>query len=111
MPRLRDGNNAPGAPPSYHLRVLRVSAFRKADTNPCMVYSFASTLARSPHSRNVADVTGPIEANTMPSSGAVPESFRKFRTVEELVKVIASGLRFSSRSKAWIFAADPRGNT
>src|SRR3954463_12800424 len=76
-----------------YLRALRVNAFRNASTKPRMVYSRACASTRNLHSRRVFDVTGPIEANTIPSSDVFPASFTKFRAVDELVKVIAWGRR------------------
>src|SRR5258707_4484319 len=78
-----------------------------------MVYCFASICTGKPSSCNVAEVTGPIEANWMLSihvwcrpphprdrrsrtdawSELPPSSATKLRTVEELVNVITLGRR------------------
>jgi hypothetical protein len=50
-----------------------------------------------PSSFRVAEVTGPIDANLIPSlalGGILPASIRKFLTVDELVNVTTFG-RFS----------------
>src|SRR5208337_183665 len=74
-----------------------------AATSPGIVYSLASMSTGSLNSRRVADVTGPMDAVCTPRCGPgffraaralrSPSRATKFRTVEELVKVMAWGLR------------------
>ena len=58
------------------------------------------TITRKPKARAVRLVTGPMHATATPSSMrrafCRPTSARKFRTVDELVKVMASGLRLEN---------------
>ncbi len=81
-----------------------------AATSPGMVYSLASMSTGKPNSRNVAEVTGPIDAVCTPWRRAgvssrraralrSPSNSTKFFTVEELVKVIACGLRVRRRAR------------
>ena len=68
-----------------------------------MVYSLASMSTGNPNSRSVAEVTGPMDAVCTPrwcagffkAARALrnPSKLTKFFTVDELVKVMACGLR------------------
>src|ERR1017187_1515655 len=92
------------------IRVYAASVRRSADTaryerapriassKPSTVKTDASTVTSIPNSRAVAEVIGPMEATLTPARASAPAMATKFRTVEELVKVIQSG--FSGRSKA-----------
>ena len=78
---------------------MRAKWSTSAATSPAMVYSFAMILTLSPTSRAVCAVMGPMQA--MSGFGKImscPTSVTKLRTVEELVKVIASTPRRNSAS-------------
>ena len=66
-----------------------------AATSPGILYFRAWTFTRTPNSRKVLEVTGPMEATRIPRSAArtrpVPTSRAKLRAVEELVKVTQWG--------------------
>src|SRR5205807_5593520 len=70
--------------------------FTMALVRPAMVYSRASIAGRIPFARMVAEVIGPTEASAIPSRCPVwskcPAARAKLSAVEELVKVITSGL-------------------
>ena len=64
-----------------------------AAISPGIVNSFASMSTPSPSSHSVEEVTGPMDANRIPSNLRVARAFlratsaTKFLTVEELVNV------------------------
>ena len=63
-----------------------------SDDNPSTVNFAASTVTSMPSARAVLLVTGPIDAAFTPFSAAAPAAATEPCTVEELVKVIQSGL-------------------
>ena len=72
------------------LRYERVDSTR-ASSRPGIVYSLASASTRSPSSRRVSEVTGPMDTSFTPSSRlewarSWPTRSTKFLAVEELVK-------------------------
>ena len=62
--------------------------------------SDASTSIRSPRSRAVCDVTGPIDTTSGCGSGTLPTRSQKFVTVDEDVNVNASTVPLRTRSSA-----------
>ena len=77
--------------------LLQLTAPKIASTKPSTVNSDASTATSIPNARAVAEVTGPMDATFTPAIDSAPAIATKFRTVEELVKVIQSA--FSAKSK------------
>ena len=69
-----------------------------ATDRPGIVWSAASTVGSRPASRSAAEVVGPMLARRAPNSrtASAPTASTKFRTVEELVKVIRSTVPASS---------------
>src|ERR1035438_3932543 len=63
-----------------------------ASTRPSMVKTRAPAATSMPRPRAVWVVTGPMETTLTPWSEAAPATSTKFRTVDELVKAMASGL-------------------
>lgn len=88
--RRREGESRDLGFSFFERRVFscRYTAFTIALTKPGMVYSFASTCALRPSSRNVADVTGPMDASFTPARFLRPSIATKFLAVDELVNVM-----------------------
>src|ERR1039458_9812874 len=63
-----------------------------ASTRPSTVNMRASAATSMPRPRAVRVVTGPMETTGTPASVSAPAAATKFSTVEELVKVMQSGL-------------------
>ena|SRR5580692_1798609 len=86
-------------------------------TSPGIVNCVAWMSAGIPNSRRVEEVTGPIEADFIPSRRlarenlGAPNNATKFRTVEELVKVITFGRRRGLVNAARSLARDEGGTT
>src|ERR1035438_8189212 len=100
---------------------IRLLSFTIAATRPGIVYSLASMSTGNPNSRNVAEVTGPMDAVYTPRWRAGffnaaralrnPSNSTKFLTVEELVKVIAWGLNVFLANRARSRVSDDFGTT
>ncbi len=92
--RRDDAETFPSSAPPRCMQMPRYASrsCRIACTNPPIVNSRAWTVTGMPSRRAVALVMGPMEATFTPSSAAAPATATKFCTVEELVKVIQSGL-------------------
>src|SRR5271157_4348306 len=72
--------------------VIPVYNPRTASTRPSTVKTRASAATWMPSPRAVRVVTGPMETTGMSASVSAPAAATKFCTVEELVKVMQSGL-------------------
>src|ERR1700730_13408989 len=72
-----------------------------ASTSPRVVYSCAMISTRSPRSRAVCAVIGPMQATVTRSAGRPSIALAKWRTVDELVNVITStpGRQAASRAR------------